>query len=60
MNHRTKVITALMFAGLALPGCDLLKKAASGGKISQSDLVNSADRETVSYTHLTLPTIYSV
>ena len=45
MNHRTKVITALMFAGLALPGCDLLKKAASGGKISQSDLVNSADRE---------------
>ena len=45
MQNRTKIIAALMFAGLALPGCDLLKKAASGGTISQADLVNSADRQ---------------
>lgn len=45
MHCKINIFAWTVVAALMLPGCDLLKKAASGGKISQRDLVNAADKE---------------
>ncbi|MEM1348442.1 MAG: hypothetical protein AAGI01_07810, partial [Myxococcota bacterium] len=45
MKHAGRGVLACLVAALALPGCDLVRKAASGGEISRTDVVNSADRE---------------
>jgi len=45
MNRGAKGLLVCLLATLALPGCDLVRKAAAGGEISRADIVNSADRE---------------
>lgn len=45
MNKHVALFCLLSTTALALPGCNLLKKAARGDDISRSDMVNAADSE---------------
>lgn len=45
MNHHVKMLILVSATALTLPACGLLKKAATGGKISSNDLVNEADSQ---------------
>lgn len=45
MSYRNQLILTLMAALFVLPGCNLVKKAARGEKISRGDMVNAADSQ---------------
>ena len=45
MSYRNQLVMMLLAALFVLPGCNLLKKAASGGKITRGDMVNAADNQ---------------
>lgn len=45
MNQRMKLMLLISATALTLPACNLLKTAASGGKITRGAVVNAADSE---------------
>ncbi len=44
MNHRSQLIILAIASAMLLPGCNLIKKAAKGDKITRDDMVNEGDR----------------
>ena len=54
------LVTALVLTPLGAPRAQQSAPPAPAGKPSTRDLPRPEDLEPVSYTHLTLPTIYSV